>query len=146
MDDEAAPQAAGGIVTEDADLPGAPRRCWCRPCGLPVLVNEEAELGRDRVVHEDTRQERGPDGHFAAPTGTETEAMRGAREIREEYGIYLDVVLLFGTLISARWRNPRAVNRFEDGTADGVRAQIDAVAPLKMREHAARVRAERSRR
>jgi hypothetical protein len=62
----AAPQPAGAGSADGVAVPGPPGAWACNVCRLPVTRSgKDPEWGP--VVHADTGQETGPDGHVAAP-------------------------------------------------------------------------------
>ena len=101
---------------------------WCRQCGLAVIVRGEPEIGE--AVHADTGREQGDGGHCAAPIEYETFAMRGARRLRREYAGYLEVALVYGTVIRATFLDPADRRCFEETSAGALeRAADPALAP-----------------
>ena len=52
---------------------GYAARLWCRTCGQPVALISDIILSPhlSKAVHTATGEEKGPDGHLAAPTWLE---------------------------------------------------------------------------
>lgn len=130
-------------MTGDTLTTGLAAALWCRKCGLPCRVEGDPELGM--AVHDETGAERGPDGHYCAPIDTETTVMRAAREIAEEYADWLDVKLIYGTLVSAAALNGSPAAHWEDSDGDRLRTRLDAALPADAAAAARLARAARAR-